>query len=199
MIMVAVLVISLAKQVTDPVNDRRQRQVLTWRQGTTWGRDQNEDGMRQPDQGGGVPVPGIPSADPVLVEPEGHVDLKPSLDAPAGTGHLDEGAQGYRSRRLAAVRGQFRLTEGATHQQLSAHFWRIQYSSLFGSHPATLVSLPGFFIPAGSSTLHHLHGQRVWSTIRDLGACNRSFANRQRSDTAGRLIYSRIEYRRSDV
>jgi hypothetical protein len=158
----------LAKQVTDLVNDRRQRQVLTWLQGATSGRDHGEDGMREHDQGG-VAVPGVPSADPVLVEPEGHVDLEASLDAPAGTGHLDEGAQGYPSRRPAAVEGQFPVTEAATHQQLSAQFWRIQFSSLFGSHPATLFRHSAFSFLTDLSTLHRLHGERARSTIRHLG------------------------------
>jgi hypothetical protein len=118
---------------------------------------------------GGVPVPGLPSADPVLVEPEGHVDLEAALDAPAGTGHLEEGTQGYRSRRPAAVEGQFPVTEAATHRQLSAHFWRIQFSSLFGSHPATLFHHSAFSFLTDSSTLHRLHGERTRSNIRHLG------------------------------
>jgi hypothetical protein len=158
----------LTKQVTDLANNPRQRQVLTWLQGATSGRDHGEDVMREHDQGG-VPVPGVPSADSVLVEPEGHVDLEASLDPPAGTGHLDEGAQGYRSRRPAAVEGQFPVTEAATHQQLSAHSWRIQFSSLFGSHPAKLFRHSAFSFLTDSSTLHRLHGERARSTIGHLG------------------------------
>ncbi len=174
----------LAKQVKDLVNGRRQRQVLTWLQGATSGRDHGEDGMREHDQGG-APVPGIPSADPVLVEPEGHVDLEPSLDAPAGTGHLDEGAQGYRSRRPAAAEGQFPVTEAATHQQLSAQFRRILCSPLFGAHPATLFRHSALSFSTDSSTLHRLmvKGQGARSVIS--AGCSRAFANRQRSDTTG--------------
>jgi hypothetical protein len=167
-IVVAVLVNSLAKQATDLVNDRRQHQVRTWLQGATSGRDQGEDGVRQHDQGG-VPVPGVPLADPVLVEPEGHVGLEADLLAPAGSGHLDEGAQGYRSRRPAAVEGQFSVTEAATHQQLTAHFWRIQFSSLFGSYPTTLFRHSACSFLTDSSTLHRLRGERAGSTIRHLG------------------------------
>jgi hypothetical protein len=154
-IVVAVLVITLAKQATDLVNDRRQRQVLTWLQGATSGRHHGEDDVRQRDQGA-VPVPGVRSAELVLVEPEGHVGLEADLVASAGAGHPDEGAQGYRSRRPAAAEGQFPVTEAATHQRLSAQFSRILFSPLFGSYPATLFPHSALSFSTDSSTLHRL-------------------------------------------
>ena len=87
------------EQAADFVDSQRnQLRVGGLRLGAFAGGDHGEDGVGEHDQGG-EPVPGVPAADLVLVQPGGVLaGLEAGFDAPAGAGHADQSGQAGRSR-----------------------------------------------------------------------------------------------------
>jgi hypothetical protein len=91
----------LGEQTTDLVDTQRNHRlggITRWRVvGVFVGGDHGQDGVGEHDQGG-MPVPGVPTADLMLVQAQALAGLKAGLDRPADTSNPYQGTQRHRRR-----------------------------------------------------------------------------------------------------